>query len=198
MCLNWAFASVSWLLLDSWLPQSGPLEHFTDLKLLLCCCHQLCLQIAFIIIQMHTDHDCWWLFQVVFEAMITGKYQCFGGICCVSQRMKHSKGRFTYSMPCPCRATNGVECVFHIWFTQCGRVWFTLAMPCHVLTMPFFSRPWHSTSIERRPVGYQYAFGFFWLPRRVPWRLLSEAYQSQVRVTSVKQNNVCHGWGKEW
>jgi len=24
----------------------------------------------------------------------------------------------------------GLECVFPMWFTQCGRVWFTLAMPC--------------------------------------------------------------------
>ena len=30
----------------------------------------------------------------------------------------------------PCRAAKGLECVFPIWFTQCGRVWFTLAMPC--------------------------------------------------------------------
>ena len=47
-------------------------------------------------------------------------------------------GRFTHSMPCPCRvhvvllpcrAAKGLECAFPIWFTQCGRVWFTLAMP---------------------------------------------------------------------
>jgi hypothetical protein len=31
----------------------------------------------------------------------------------------------------PCRAAKGLECVFPIWFTQCGLVWFTLAMPCH-------------------------------------------------------------------
>ena len=30
----------------------------------------------------------------------------------------------------PCRAAKGLECIFPIWFTQCGRVWFTLAMPC--------------------------------------------------------------------
>ena len=49
------------------------------------------------------------------------------------------KGRFTHSMPCPCRAhavplpcraAKSLEYVFPIWFTQCGRVWFTLAMPC--------------------------------------------------------------------
>jgi len=50
--------------------------------------------------------------------------------------------------------------------------------PCHALTMPFFSRPCHSMAIERRPVGYLPAFVFFWLPCRVPRRLLSEAYQS--------------------
>jgi hypothetical protein len=60
-------------------------------------------------------------------------------------------------MPFPllCRAAKGLECVFPIWFTQCGRVWFTLAMPhpWYVPTMPFFSRSRHSTSVERRPVG---------------------------------------------
>jgi hypothetical protein len=35
-----------------------------------------------------------------------------------------SKGEFTHSMPRPCRAAKGVECVFPIWFTQCGHVWF--------------------------------------------------------------------------
>jgi hypothetical protein len=50
-----------------------------------------------------------------------------------------------HAVPLPCRAAKGLECVFPIWFTQCGRVWFTLAMPCpcHAPTMPFFSRPQH-------------------------------------------------------
>ena len=90
---------------------------------------------------------------------------------------QETEGRFTHSTPCPCRASKGLECVFPIWFTQCGRVWFTLAMPrpCHALAMTFFSRPRHSTAVERRPVGYLPAFGFFRLPRGVPRRLLSEA-----------------------
>ena len=52
-------------------------------------------------------------------------------------------------MPFPCRAAKGLECVFPIWFTQCGRVWFTLAIPCpcHAPIMPFFSRPQHSTTV---------------------------------------------------
>ena len=35
-----------------------------------------------------------------------------------------------HAIPLPCRAAKRLECVFPIWFTQCGRVWFTLAMPC--------------------------------------------------------------------
>ena len=69
------------------------------------------------------------------------------------------KGRFTHSMPfpcreyavpLPCRAAKGLECVFPIWFTQCGLVWFTLAMPCpyYAPTMPFFSRPLNSTAVS--------------------------------------------------
>ena len=52
-------------------------------------------------------------------------------------------------------------------------------MPCpwraHAM---FFSRPRHSTAVDRRPVGYLSAFVFFRLPRGVPRRLLSGAYQS--------------------
>jgi len=50
--------------------------------------------------------------------------------------------------------------------------------PCHALTMPFFSRPRHSTAVNRRPVGCLPTFSFFRLPRGVPRKLLSEAYQS--------------------
>jgi hypothetical protein len=48
-----------------------------------------------------------------------------------------------HAVPLPCRAAKGVECAFPIWFTQCGRVWYTLAMPCpcHAPTAPFLSRP---------------------------------------------------------
>jgi hypothetical protein len=61
--------------------------------------------------------------------------------------------------------------------------------PCPALTMPFFSRPRHSTAVERRSVGYLPAFDFFRLPRRVPRRLLSEAHHSSSQwsiPTTVK------------
>ena len=109
----------------------------------------------------------------------------------------------------PFRVTNGLECVFPIWFTQCGHVWFTLSTPCpcHTLTMPFFSRPWHSTGVKRRPAGYLPAFGFFRLPRGVPQRLISEAYQSSSQwsipmtvksVTAVdyKKDDLLNCWTK--
>jgi len=54
--------------------------------------------------------------------------------------------------------------------------------------MPFFSRPQHSTSFERRPMGYLPALGFFQLPHRVPQSLSSDPYQSQMQVASVKPN----------
>ena len=57
------------------------------------------------------------------------------------------------AVPLPCRAAKSLECVFYIWFTECDRVWFILVMPCpcHAPTMPFFSRPQHSTTLSRRP-----------------------------------------------
>ena len=105
-----------------------------------------------------------------------------------------------HAVPLPCRAAKGLECVFPIWFTQCGHVWFTLAMPrpCHALTMPFFSRPGHSTAVERRPAGYLPAFGFFRLPRGVPRRLISEAYQSSsqwsIPMTVKSGTNTLQKW----
>ena len=42
------------------------------------------------------------------------------------------------------------------------------AAPVPSPTMSFFSRPRHSTSVERRPVYYLLALGFFRLPRGVP------------------------------
>ena len=99
-----------------------------------------------------------------------------------------------HAVPLPFRATKGLECVFPIWFTQCGRVCFTLTMPrpCHALTMPFFSRPRHSTAVERRPVGYLPAFGFFRQPRGVPRRLLSEPYQttSQRSIPTTAKSGI--------
>jgi hypothetical protein len=64
--------------------------------------------------------------------------------------------------------------------------------PCHALTMPFFSRPRHSTAVERRPVVHLPAFGFFRLTHGVPRRLLSEAYRSSPQrsiPTSVKSGS---------
>ena len=51
----------------------------------------------------------------------------------------------------------------------------SMPRPYHALIMTFFSRPRQSTAVERRPVGYLPAFGFFRLPCGVPRRLLSEA-----------------------
>ena len=74
-----------------------------------------------------------------------------------------TKGRFTHSMPCPyrahavplpCRVAKGLEWVFPIWFTQCGRVWFTLATPCpgraHSMLCPCRSSQGHGTARPSR------------------------------------------------
>ena len=53
-------------------------------------------------------------------------------------------------MPRPCRAAKGLECVFPIWFTQCGRVWFTLAMPRPCLVWPCRCSQGHSTARPSR------------------------------------------------
>ena len=72
-----------------------------------------------------------------------------------------------------CRAAKSLDCVFPIWFTQCGRAWFTLSMPCpcHAPTMLFFSRPRHSTSCRETAYG---------LPARV--QLLPAITRSSTKV----------------
>jgi hypothetical protein len=50
-----------------------------------------------------------------------------------------------------------------------------------------------ASAFQRRHVGNLPAFDVFLLPRGVPGSLLSEGYQSQMQVASVKQSNVCHG-----
>ena len=57
-----------------------------------------------------------------------------------------------HAVPLPCRAAKGLECVFPIWFTQCGRVWFTLSMPCcaHAMLWPCPSSQGHGTARPSR------------------------------------------------
>jgi hypothetical protein len=64
--------------------------------------------------------------------------------------------------------------------------------PSHALTMPFFSRPQHSTAVERRLVGYLPMFGSFRQPHGISRRLLSEAYQTSSQrciPTTVKSGS---------
>jgi hypothetical protein len=98
-----------------------------------------------------------------------------------------------------CRAAKGFECVFPIWFSQCGRVWFTLAMPrpCH---------PDHSVLLKataqhgRRgtPCGLIASIRLLPAITRSSTKFLSDAYQTQMQVAGVIPNTDCHGRGKEW
>ena len=55
-----------------------------------------------------------------------------------------------HAVTLPCPAAKGLECVFPIWFTRCGRVCFTLAMPCpccaHVMLWPCRSSQGHGAA----------------------------------------------------
>ena len=70
--------------------------------------------------------------------------------------------------------------------------------PCHAPTMPFFSRPRHSTSVKRRPVGYLPVFDFFRLPHGVPLRLLSEAYYVPISDAGGQcETKQCVSWTRK-
>jgi hypothetical protein len=94
----------------------------------------------------------------------------------------------------PCHSTKALDCVFPIWFTQCGHVWFTHSMsfPCHATNMPIrkwtlkaMADSWHVRG--RVTACWRYVGD---LPLLVPGSLLSEAYQSQMQVASVKQSTL--------
>ena len=101
-------------------------------------------------------------------------------------------------VPLPCRAAKGLGCVFPIWFTQCGRVWFTLAMPRPSHPRPFPSSQGHSTARPSRAGVWATWVRLLPVTTRSSTKFLSDAYQSQMQVDSVKPNTVYHGRGKEW
>jgi hypothetical protein len=72
-----------------------------------------------------------------------------------------------YAVPLSCHAAEGLECVFPIWFTQCGRVWYTRAMlwPCR-------SSQGHGTVRPSRD-GLWTIF---------PWRLLRATMHSSMKI----------------
>ena len=65
----------------------------------------------------------------------------------ISLKTNSHIARRAHAVPLLCRATKGLEYIFPIWFTQCGRVWFTLAMPrpCHAVPWPW--EEWHGQSM---------------------------------------------------
>jgi hypothetical protein len=52
-----------------------------------------------------------------------------------------------HAIPLSCHAKKGLDCVFLIWFTQCGHVWFTHAMPQPCCSESDLSRPQHGCSM---------------------------------------------------
>jgi hypothetical protein len=83
------------------------------------------------------------------------------------------------AVPLPCRSAKGLDCVFPIWFTQCGRVWFTHAMPfpCHATNMPFWKRILKATAGPRHGNSMGTAW-YVWIsidrPETVCWRPASD------------------------
>ena len=102
-----------------------------------------------------------------------------------------------HAVPLPCRAAKGLECVFQIWFTQCGRVWFTLAVPrsCHALTMPFFWRPRHNMAVSRRsycaPAGFEPAIPASERPQTHALDLLDAGIGVYCNCDSQSVSSVC-------
>ena len=103
----------------------------------------------------------------------------------------HTTSR-AHAVPLPCRAAKGLECVPHLIYTVRPCLIHTFhAAPMPSPTIPFFSRPRHSTAVERRPMRYLLVFGFFRLPRGFPRRSLSEAYHSSSQRSIPTTVKIC-------
>ena len=104
-----------------------------------------------------------------------------------------------HAVPMPSRAAKDLECVFPTWFTQCGRVWFTLAIPrpCH--PRPFRFSQGHGTA---RPSRYG-----LWA---TCLRSTSSGYHAEFHEVLIRPIPISdaggqcetkhrlHGQGKEW
>ena len=90
-----------------------------------------------------------------------------------------------HAVPLPCHASKGLECVFPIWFTQCGRVWFTLAMP-----RPCHPRPCHSSQ----------GHGTAWTSREGLWAncplSASYGYRSEFQEVVVRRIPISDAGGQ--
>jgi hypothetical protein len=73
------------------------------------------------------------------------------------------------AVPLPCRSAKSLECVFPIWFTQCGRVWFThtIPFPCHSPAMPWMCRSERDLSRPRQSLGRRTAW-YMWISNGRP------------------------------
>jgi len=99
----------------------------------------------------------------------------------------------TYAVPLPCRATKGLECVVPIWFTQCGCVWFTLAMRCPCHLWPCRSSQGHGTARPLRDgvwttCSRSASSGYHMEFHEVFYQMHTNL---RCKVASVKPNTVC-------
>ena len=88
-------------------------------------------------------------------------------------------------MPRPCHAAKGLECVFPIWFTQCGCVWFTIAMP----------RPCHP-----RPRHFSQGHGTAWPSRKSLWTncpcSASSGYHTEFHEVAIRRIPISDAGGQ--
>ena len=90
-----------------------------------------------------------------------------------------------HAVPMPCRAAKGLECVFPIWLTQCGRDWFTLTMP-----RPCHPRPCHSSQ----------GHGRAWPSRKSLWtncpRSASSGYHAEFHEDVIRRIPISDAGGQ--
>jgi hypothetical protein len=134
----------------------------------------------------------YWARQESLPEILLYNFEAYGHE--IKEHSQHSKGRFTHSMPfpcrahaapLPCRAAKGLECVFPIWFTQCGLVWFTFAMP-----RPCHPRPYHSSQ----------GHGTAWPSRGGLWancpRSASSGYHTEFREVVIRRIPISDACGQ--
>ena len=115
---------------------------------------------------------------------LPGSVQCTGTVFSTIKADSNITCR-VHAVPLPCRAAKGLECVFPIWFTQCGRVWFTLAIP-----RPCHPRPCHSSQ----------GHGTAWPSRKSMWtkcpRSASSGYHAEFHEVVIRRITISYAGGQ--
>jgi hypothetical protein len=115
-------------------------------------------------------------------------YYIFWVCACSLKADSHIACR-AHAVPLPCRAAKGLECVFPIWFTHCGRVWF-IKMWSVNQTRPHYVNQMGKT--HSKPLAARHGRGTAWERHAMCESALDGAATGTVfRISCIHTRYIC-------